>query len=331
MYGGHITDDWDRITNNTYLSFLIRPEAMDNMQLTMAQGFRSPNPAKYERQDYINYVDEKLPVEAPQMFGLHPNAEVGYLTSLGDKLCFTILSVTGGGSGGTSSKDQVVQEAIDRFLDRLPEEFNYLEITQKTEDRSPYVVVCLQEVERMNVLIGEVRLSLLELDAGLKGTLNISETMDELAAAIFLGKQPGRWIKVAYGSLKELNLWFDDLLLRIEQLVEYSDELIPPLSLWISGLFNPMSYLTAIKQFTARAKQLALDDMGFKTVVTNWLSKEEVTEAPEEGKYIHGFYIQGASWEKGRGQEEGNLMEMIPKELTPELPVMHVLAILVTE
>lgn len=30
MYGGHITDDWDRISNNTYLSFLIRPEILDN-------------------------------------------------------------------------------------------------------------------------------------------------------------------------------------------------------------------------------------------------------------------------------------------------------------
>lgn len=31
MYGGHITDDWDRLTNNTYLYFLIRPEILDNM------------------------------------------------------------------------------------------------------------------------------------------------------------------------------------------------------------------------------------------------------------------------------------------------------------
>jgi dynein heavy chain len=28
MYGGHITDDWDRRTNNTYLKVLIRPEIM---------------------------------------------------------------------------------------------------------------------------------------------------------------------------------------------------------------------------------------------------------------------------------------------------------------
>jgi dynein heavy chain len=169
------------------------------------------------------------------------------LTSLGEKLCFTILSLSGSGGGGGSSKDEIVQAAIDRFLDKLPEEFNYLEITGKTEERTPYIVVCLQEVERMNTLIFTVRSSLLELDAGLKGTLNISDLMEELATAIFLGKQPDRWTKVGYGSLKDLALWFDDLLSRIQQLADYSEELIPPISLWISGLFNPMSYLTAIK------------------------------------------------------------------------------------
>jgi len=67
--------------------------------------------------------------------------------------------------------------------------------------------------------------------------------------------------------------------------------------------------------------------MAFKTAVTNWFDKNEVPGPAEEGKYIHGFFLAGAAWEKGRGAEEGNLMEMIPKELTPELPVMLVTAI----
>jgi len=41
--------------------------------------------------------------------------------------------------------------------------------------------------------------------------------------------------------------------------------------------------------------------------------------------------MNGASWEKGRGPEEGNLMDMVPKELAPEMPVVHVTAILKTE
>jgi dynein heavy chain len=91
MYGGHITDDWDRRTNNTYLAFLVRPDILKGMNLTLAPGFRSPDPAKFDRNAYVKFVDEKLPAEDPRMFGLHPNAEIGYLTTLGETLFDTIL------------------------------------------------------------------------------------------------------------------------------------------------------------------------------------------------------------------------------------------------
>jgi dynein heavy chain len=91
MYGGHITDDWDRRTNNTYLAILVRPDILKGMNLTLAPGFRSPDPNKFDRNAYVKYVDEKLPPEDPRMFGLHPNAEIGYLTTLGETLFDTIL------------------------------------------------------------------------------------------------------------------------------------------------------------------------------------------------------------------------------------------------
>jgi dynein heavy chain len=85
MYGGHITDNWDRRTNNTYLLVLIRSHLMDYaskpMDLTLMPGFKSPNPEKFNREAYKKYIEEKLPQEQPQMFGLHPNAEIGYLTT----------------------------------------------------------------------------------------------------------------------------------------------------------------------------------------------------------------------------------------------------------
>lgn len=45
MYGGHITDAWDRRTNNTYLAVLIKPEILDGSNLM--QNFKSPDSVKY--------------------------------------------------------------------------------------------------------------------------------------------------------------------------------------------------------------------------------------------------------------------------------------------
>lgn len=61
-----------------------------------------------------------------------------------------------------------VKSVLDEILEKLPEEFNMLELQGKTEEKTPYVLVALQECERMNVLTREIRRSLKELDLGLK-------------------------------------------------------------------------------------------------------------------------------------------------------------------
>jgi dynein heavy chain len=268
MYGGHITDNWDRRTNNTYLEVLIRPEILQQMQLTLAPGFKSPDPMKFDREAYRKYIEEKLPPEEPKMFGLHPNAEIGYLTTQGESLFGTIAAVSGG-SGGAGGDTTKVKSLIASFTEQLPPEFNMLDIMGKTKERSPYIIVCFQECERMNFLTKEIKTSLFELDAGLKGQLNITDAMEATSASLNLNKVPDSWVPVAYFSNKTLIDWFADLLIRIQQLQDWSEELQTPIVVWLAGLFNPMSYLTAIKQVTARAGGLPLDEMELKTDVLN--------------------------------------------------------------
>ena len=155
--------------------------------------------------------------------------------------------------------------------------------------------------------------------------------METLATCLALNYVPAGWTKYAYHSKKALTDWFADLLLRVEQLSAWSEDLIAPKSLWISGLFNPMSFLTAIMQATAREKGLPLDDMCLRTDVLNTTDVEEIQGPAETGAYVHGFFLEGAKWEYGRGGEQGYLTEMVLKELHPELPVMHVSAVRLAE
>lgn len=93
-----------------------------------------------------------------------------------------------------------------------------LEIMGKTKERSPYIIVCFQECERMNVLTKEIKTSLLELDAGLKGQLNITDAMEATSASLNFNNVPETWVPVSYFSKKSLLDWFADLLIRIQQL-----------------------------------------------------------------------------------------------------------------
>lgn len=179
----------------------------------------------------------------------------------------------------------------------------------------------------MNILLKCIRTSLSDLDAGLKGTLNITESMEKLALSLNLNQVPFVWFKVAYHSNKTLLVWLDDLLRRTDQFSVWGDDYITPTVLWLSGLFNPMSYLMAIMQTRARAEMLPLDDMCLKTEVLNVYDSEELTEYPEVGMYIYGLSLEGAGWELGRNGEQGYLCEMVLKELSPVLPCVHVSAI----
>jgi len=70
-----------------------------------------------------------------------------------------------------------------------------------------------------------------------------------------------------------------------------------------------MSYLTAIMQVTARAQNLPLDDVCLNTNVKNSFVPEDYANFAEEGAYVTGFFLEGAGWEMGRGDEQGYLVE----------------------
>lgn len=130
------------------------------------------------------------------MFGMHPNAEIGYLTLQCEALFDTILSVEGGSGKGGGSKDDQTIGIIADFKTRCPAEFSMLDITAKIKDpkdKTPYVVVCLQECERMNTLLGEIKRSLEDLRLGLTGALNITDAMENLQRSLQFNKVPGTW------------------------------------------------------------------------------------------------------------------------------------------
>lgn len=52
-----------------------------------------PAPLNLDFQNYHKYVDDSLPPESPILYGLHPNAEIGFLTNRADNLFKIILEL----------------------------------------------------------------------------------------------------------------------------------------------------------------------------------------------------------------------------------------------
>ncbi|XP_050598663.1 dynein beta chain, ciliary-like [Bombus affinis] len=293
-------------------------------ELYLAPDFLVPPNSDYDA--YHQYVDNYLPAESPVLYEFHPNAEIGFLTQTVENLFKTLLGIltrtASDTTSGDISKEDKIKGQIEDLLDKLPEEFNMLELYSKVEDRTPFVTVALQECELMNLLCEELRRSLQELELGLKGELTINAEMEDLQNYIMMDAVPPSWTKRAYPSELGLNSWFTDMLYRINELSNWTADFNLPSSVWLGGFFNPQSFLTAIMQQTARKNEWPLDKMCLYCEVLR-KTKEEITSAPREGAYINGLYMEGARWDV----QTGCIMDSRFKELFPLLPIMYIRAI----
>lgn len=63
---------------------------------------------------YHNYIDETLPPESPVLYGLHPNAEIEFLTTLSENLFRTVLEMqprdAGAAGGAGVSREEKVRD-----------------------------------------------------------------------------------------------------------------------------------------------------------------------------------------------------------------------------
>jgi dynein heavy chain, axonemal len=333
FYGGHITDNMDRRCCTTYLDVLIKPELLPagdiydpgswaQPTIMLSPDFHPPIPTTFEA--IAHYIEHNLPSESPVVYGMHTNAELSLLTAEGETLFKTIFNVSGGGAGGAgSSGEDRVRTELEQFMATLPDQFDIFDIESRVEDKTPYVVVALQEAARMNSLLVEMKRSMDELLLGLDGSLNMSAAMEALAAGIRSNSVPARWMAQMSTRIQEvysLSAWFNDVLSRHAQLDAWTQgSVVTPLCVWLPGLFNPKAFVTAVMQTYARKHQLPLDVMRFMTDVTA-MSPETVTEDGGESKYIHGLYLEGARWDA----EAGSLADSVPNELHQPLPVVRI-------
>jgi dynein heavy chain len=279
-------------------------------------------------ESYLAKVETLPLTNGPAVFGLHPNAEIGYFSAASKALWANLIDLqprTAAAAGGVS-RDDYLGGVVRDISSKIPPPEDIMNIRKRlsaeTGTVTPTQVVLLQELERWNALVAAMAASLADLQRALAGEIGMSEALEDVGNALFNGRLPQLWRALAPETQKSLGSWMAHFLARHRQYTSWIAE-GEPVVMWLAGLHIPESYLTALVQTTCRRKNWPLDKSTLYTTVTRFVDPSEVPSRLEDGCYVRGLYLEGAGWDRAAGC----LKRQDPKVLVVELPIMQIIPI----
>jgi dynein heavy chain len=193
MYGGRVTDNFDRRIVTCYLLEYMGEFIFDNNATFIFakngdHDYLIPDEETIEAT--VEFIDRIPLFTPPQVFGLHSNAEITYYTNATKDLWTNILAMQtseGGGEGGINRDDIILTVANDILDKTIPELFDEYNIRKSFDIPTPTQVVLMQELERYNKLIVRMSATIKDLKRALNGEIGMSADLDILGTSFFNG------------------------------------------------------------------------------------------------------------------------------------------------
>ncbi|XP_076621651.1 dynein heavy chain at 89D [Colletes latitarsis] len=334
MYGGRVIDSYDRRVSETYMD-----EYFGDFLFDVFQPFHFYHdeyvdyviPPEGERDDYLKFIQELPLVNSPEVFGLHPNAEIGYFTQAVKEMWNNLIELQPQTvrldkmevSGTGISKDEFIDNIAKEILNKVPTEFDLIKVKKAFGvSVTPTAIVLFQELERFNKLISTMKRTLSHLSKAIAGEIGMDTLLESIATALYNGVLPKEWARLAPDTRKNLAGWMEHFEKRIQQYTDWSGA-NEPIVLWIAGLHIPETYLAALVQMACRRNDWSLDRSLTYTEVSKYSKPDQIEERPDQGCYVSGLYLEGARWD----MEEKCLRRSHPKILVEELPILIVIPV----
>jgi len=341
IYGGTVTDEWDMRVVRTLMDRWMTPALFTDGYELMPGLTRPDFPQTMPDLDYMLEKRHAFS-DSAETFGLYQNVELILMEERGTLLLEELKEMN------LSISDDTVASVHDPELQKEEENKQSLAVklgnsifsptmrsiiesleqhllSLKVLDLSscqrhihdPLVWALSTECQRMNALLAVVSTSLQELKEAYSGIRILSTATEHVLAELWQARVPENWSRKSFISLKPLAGWCADLVARYKQLREWLFDMVPPLVLWLGGLFEPQCFLAALLQSGAKRSKCSMEDVKFQTAVTD-KAPHEITRLCYNGIYISHISLQGASL------QAGFLTEALEKQLLTALPVLMI-------
>ncbi|XP_011495537.1 PREDICTED: dynein heavy chain 6, axonemal [Ceratosolen solmsi marchali] len=348
-YGGRITDNWDLRCLKTILDKFLSSKTLDKDYLYSPSGtYYAPSYATIE--EYRTFISKFPLIEDPEIFGMHENANTAFQLKESKLIIEAITEVQPkiGMSKEGKSDSEIAYSLSESIIEKIALQIDidtchpdHLK-KDKTGRLPSLTVVLIHEVERYNLLLKQIHISMENLQKAIKGFVVMSEELENVFRSLVTNQVPEIWHKVnVYPSLKTLESYIKDLELRIDFIKIWLTEK-KPISFWISGLSFPQGFITGMLQTHARKYNIPIDHLKLDFKITNvFLNQEDIEivhktekkdpayvyqslQAPEDGVLIHGLFIDAGKWDS----KTQVLVDASKGEMNPPLPVVLIIPVL---
>ncbi|XP_048968435.1 dynein axonemal heavy chain 14 isoform X2 [Canis lupus dingo] len=245
IYGGLVTDTWDRRCLNTLLYKYCNPDVLRDDFSFSSDEIHQPVPKFGSIMDCIHTIQSLPDDDSPELLGLHPEVIRGCREIQGQKFIDSLIAMQPRSTTAKlmisreQSNDELVMEILSDMLKRLPvsvekEEYAGTPSTLKCIMSSPIweslyksiqgydpLIHCVlltflsQEIERFDKLLFIVHTSLKGLQLAIKGEIILTQELEEIYGSFLNTRVPMLWQKHAYKSCKPLSSWVNDLIQRL--------------------------------------------------------------------------------------------------------------------
>ncbi|XP_013362490.1 PREDICTED: dynein heavy chain 14, axonemal isoform X4 [Chinchilla lanigera] len=253
VYGGRITDPWDRRCLDTLLYRFCNPEVLRDDFTFSSEEIGQPVPRSASFQDYIHIIQTLPDEDAPEILGIHPEATrscretqglqfMDDLTAMQPSTATVTLAIS-----PEQSPDMLVMEILCDIQARLPlavEDSGPVDTTMSSlrallaspaweslcrnvSGHDPLIHCVLitflnQETGRFDKLLFAIHKSLKDLQLAIKGESTLTQELEEVYDSFLNTRVPLLWQKQAYRSSKPLSAWVDDLCQRLDFLTTWA-------------------------------------------------------------------------------------------------------------
>lgn len=302
IYGGRVTDDWDRRTLFSILEDFYN-DTVIHEDVYMINQLPEYKIEYYETvEEYINQFTSLPESQNPEVLGLHKNALIRKQMEESSSLLIALsgLDKNESSQSSGSSKVNILYSIFENVNKKLVRSFNIEDAKKKYPIKYEDCMnsILIQEIMRYNSLLNLVFKSINETLQAFQGLLPLTDSFEEIAQQLISNRTPSHWIKSSYPSRKPIGSWINDLADRLNFFSNWINTGTPE-KFWISAFYFTQSFLTGIKQNFARKYKVSIDKLEFNFLyVDNKEIEEESTNSKikKDGYFTYGLYIEGARW-----------------------------------